>query len=92
MRAFLVWEKSILYDNVYFTYILIVGTSILKWYNKCSDRSVEVKFPALLRVMTDRPNDRQTDQPTDRRTDRVIGKFHFQKVFLINEVNSISMK
>ena len=45
--------------------------------NKCSDRSIEVKLPSLLRNY-DRQANRPTDQ-TDTRTNRVIGKFHFQQ-------------
>ena len=36
--------------------------------NKCSDRSMEVKLPALL----------ENYRPTDQRTDWVFWKFHFQ--------------
>ena len=39
--------------------------------SKCSDRSIEVKFPALLRKY-----DKTTDR---RRTDGLIGKFHFHQ-------------
>ena len=61
--------------------------------NKCSDRSIEVKLPAILGTydrQTKRPTDRQTNRPTDRRTDRVIGKFkHCIQVYGIGKANSI---
>ena len=43
---------------------------------------MEVKLPALLEIMTDRPIDHPTDQqanqPTSRRKYGLLGKLHFQ--------------
>ena len=47
--------------------------SYKQFNNKCSDRCMEVKPPALLGII-----DRQTNRPTDGRTDGLIGKCHFQ--------------
>ena len=58
--------------------------------NKCSDRHIEVKLPALSGIMTDRPTDRRT-------TDRVIGSFTSNKKSTKrgndpNKINSMEAK
>ena len=46
--------------------------------NKCSDRSMRVKRPAILGDY-----DRPTNRTTDRLTGRVIGQFHLQQVYVV---------
>ena len=36
--------------------------------------------------------DRPTNQPTDRQKDWVIGKFHFQRVYSVNFVDTYDLK
>ena len=51
----------------YFDFVIEYATE-----NKCSDRSMEVKLPALLESY-----DRQTNRPTVKRTDGLNRKLHF---------------
>ena len=42
--------------------------------NKCSDRSLQVKFSALPEIMTDKQINRQTDRPVHREVSLQIKK------------------
>ena len=64
------WEKSYALTKVVF---ILYALYLLLTMNKCSDRGMEVKLPALLGNY-DRPTNQPTEtgQPTDGQTDRFI--------------------